>query len=107
LETQQKRPKNSIFNLRISDQLRERVETLAAENGRTKTAEVMRLIEKGLDLSAMTGGRHADLLTDLFAAVISPTEGAPASRLLAVIDRHFSRGEVETAMLNVQRRHAQ
>ena len=102
-ETQSSRP--DLVHLRLANHLRERVEESSKKSGRSRTAEMMRLIERGYDLDALTaGGANADLLVDLFVAVRSPG-GALGTRIMEVLDKHISWGELSTGIANVELKH--
>jgi hypothetical protein len=101
LETQAKERRNDMINTRITPELREKVEALAIENGRTRTAEFLNLVEQGLILRSMTEGRSKALMLDLFVGARMATDLTGPSAPLAILDamrKHYAPGDILAAL---------
>jgi hypothetical protein len=95
-DNNEKEPKTFQLNVRVTTQMEETIRGLCEISGRNLTNEVLRLIEAGLNMDALTSGPRRELLLDLFVAGRHAAELLGASAPLAILEgakRHFGRGE--------------
>jgi alkylhydroperoxidase/carboxymuconolactone decarboxylase family protein YurZ len=81
-----------LYHLRVPKPLRERVDLLAAEADTTAAMQMIRLIERGIDMHEMVRGPHSDLLTALFCTITVPPENLQ-TRLKEMIDIYFEEAQ--------------
>jgi hypothetical protein len=91
------RPRKPMFNLRIAEELRERVDVLADETGRTTSAALVYLVERGLDMHGMLArnDNNGPLLFELFAEVRNDRD---AASVLAVLAKRYGVAALRDAL---------
>lgn len=91
------------FHLRMGQDLRQQVQALANRDGRTQTAEIIFLVERGLDMDSLTRGPLRDLALDLILAARMATDAGPLMLVEAMM-KHFEKADLVEALDHVSAR---
>jgi hypothetical protein len=101
LENQPKQPRKGLLQLRIAPEIRERIDAMGKDTGRTPQAAATYLIEQGLILHSMTEGRSKGLMLDLFVGARMAADLTGPAAPLAILDairKHYAPGDTLTAI---------